>query len=147
MANGLNKVMLIGNLGQPPELRYTQSSQAVLNFSLATNEGFKNRDGEWQSRTEWHKVTVWGKRAEGLNKILQKGTQLFVEGRLQTRAWEDKQGQKRYTTEVVAQDVKLLGSRSGNGERRDEPPAPSGGDYAGGSYGGADEFLDEDIPF
>jgi len=157
MAEGLNKVMLIGNLGQNPELRYTQSNQAVLTLRMATNERFKNRDGEWQDRTEWHSVVVWGKRAEGLSKVVSKGTHLYVEGRLQTRSWEDKQGQKRYTTEVVARDILLLGRRGG-----DEGPPPPGDDSYGGGYGGGGfdngyggsggeqsggDFSDDDIPF
>ena len=111
MAEGLNRVYLIGNLGQNPELRFTQSNQPVLSLRLATNERFKNRDGEWQDRTEWHTIVVWGRRAEGLSKILSKGSQLCVEGRLQTRNWEDRQGQKRYTTEIVAREIILLGRR------------------------------------
>lgn len=152
MSEGLNKVMLIGNLGQDPEVRYTQSGQAVLSLRMATNERFKNRDGEWQDRTEWHTVVVWGKRAEGLAKVLGKGSPLYVEGRLQTRSWEDKQGQKRYTTEVVVQKAILLG-RSGDGSGG--PPPPSDNDYSGGGgggysggYGGGDGGgYDDDVPF
>ena len=160
MAEGLNRVMLIGNLGQDPELRYTQSGQAVLNLRLATNESFLNRDNERQERTEWHTVTIWGKRGEGLNKILSKGKQLFIEGRLQTRSWEDKQGQKRYTTEVVATNVVLLGGGTGRGAGAgfdDSPPPPSdddmmrdsggGGRRGGGGPGGAGGQDDDDIPF
>lgn len=148
MPDGLNRVLLIGNLGRDPELRYTQSGQAVLSLRLATNESFLNRDGERQERTEWHSVTVWGKRGEGLNKVISKGSQMCIEGRLQTRSWEDKQGQKRYTTEVVATNVILLGGRGGGGSGFDGPPPPSddemqGGGAAGGAAGGGDD----DIPF
>ena len=148
MAEGLNKVMLIGNLGRDPELRYTQGGQAVLNLRLATNESFQNRDGERQERTEWHGVIVWGKRGEALSKILSKGSQLCVEGRLQTRSWEDKQGQKRYMTEVVATNIILLGSRGGGGASQsyDEPPPPSD-DMPMGGGGGGGGAEDDDIPF
>ena len=141
MAKGMNKTILIGNVGRDPELRQTKAGHSVLGFSMATNERFKNRDGEWQDRTEWHKVVVWGNRAEGLGKIVEKGTQLCVEGRLQTRQWEDKTGQKRFTTEIVAQEVVLLGGRSGGGS----------GDGGGGSRypsgAGTTPFSDDDIPF
>jgi single-strand DNA-binding protein len=167
MAEGLNRVMLIGNLGQDPELRYTQSGQAVLNLRIATNESFLNRDNERQERTEWHTVTIWGKRGEALNKIISKGKQLYIEGRLQTRSWEDKQGQKRYTTEVVATNVVLLGGGGGRGASTsydDGPPPPSDGDEMGaggaggaggggrrgggsGGGGGGGSQDDDDIPF
>jgi single-strand DNA-binding protein len=146
MGEGLNRVMLLGNLGQDPTLRFTQSGQAVLSLRLATNESFLNKEGERQERTEWHSVTVWGKRAEGLNKVISKGTQLFVEGRLQTRSWDDKQGQKRYSTEVVANNVILVGSRGGGGGGHDGPPPPSDDDMQGGGGGGAGGG-DDDIPF
>jgi single-strand DNA-binding protein len=176
MAEGLNRVLLIGNLGQDPELRFTQGGQAVLNLRIATNESFVNRDGERQDRTEWHSVIVWGKRGEALHKILTKGKQIFVEGRLQTRSWEDKQGAKRYTTEVVANDIILLGGGAarGGGARTsyDEGQAPhddegggregpsrggrgggggggggSGGGESGGGGGAGDMRDDDDIPF
>ena len=151
MAEGLNKVMLIGNLGRDPELRYTQGGQPILNMRLATNESYQNRDGERQEKTEWHSVILWGKRGEALGKILSKGSQLCIEGRLQTRSWEDKQGQKRYTTEIVATNVILLGGRGGGGgQSYDEPPPPSddmamGGGGGGSGGGGGNE--DDDIPF
>jgi len=155
MAEGLNKVMLIGNLGRDPELRYTQGGQPILNMRLATNESYQNRDGERQEKTEWHSVILWGKRGEALGKILSKGSQLCIEGRLQTRSWEDKQGQKRYTTEIVATNVILLGGRGGGGgggggQSYDEPPPQSddmgmGSGGGGGGGGGAND--DDDIPF
>jgi single-strand DNA-binding protein len=150
MAEGLNRVLLIGNLGRDPELRFTQSGQAVLSLRLATNESFQNREGERQERTEWHSVTVWGKRGEGLNKVISKGSQMFVEGRLQTRSWEDKQGQKRYSTEVVATNIILLGSRGGGGGGGgyDGPPPPSDDEMQGGGGGGGGAGSnDDDIPF
>lgn len=109
--NGLNKVMLIGNLGADPELRYTTSGQPVMSLRVAVTESYLNRQNERQERTEWCSVVVWGKRGEALNKILTKGRQIYVEGRLQTRSWEDKQGQIRYQTEVNATELILLGQR------------------------------------
>jgi single-strand DNA-binding protein len=132
MPEGLNRVYLIGNIGQQPELRFTKSNQPVLSLRLATNERWKDRDGNWKDRTEWHTVVVWGKRAEGLAKILAKGTQLCIEGRLQTRNWEDRNGQKRYTTEVVAREVVLLGRRGG--QERGE--SQGGYEQSQGGYGG-----------
>lgn len=148
MTEGLNKVMLIGNLGHDPELRYTQKGQAILSMRLATNESFLNRDNERQERTEWHRVVLWGKRAEALNKILAKGRQIYVEGRLQTRQWDDKDGNRRYTTEVVAGNVILIGGGGGRGASggQDMGPPP-GDDYGppGGEAGGG--AGDDDIPF
>ncbi len=109
----VNKVILIGNLGRDPELRYTASGQGVANFTLATNERWRDKDGNNQERTEWHRIVVWGKSAENCAQYLQKGRSVYVEGRLQTRDWEDKEGNKRQTTEVVAQNVTFLGSREG----------------------------------
>lgn len=127
----VNRVILIGNLGRDPELRYTQSGQPLTRFSLATNERFKQGD-DWQERTEWHRVVVWGKQAENCAQYLQKGRSVYIEGRLQTRDWEDKEGNKRQTTEIVAQTVQFLGSRGEGGQRNaPEPPppaAPGGGD-------------------
>ena len=110
---GVNKVILIGNLGRDPELRYTQSGQAVANFTLATAERFSTREGERQERTEWHRIVAWGRTAELCAQYLSKGRSVYVEGRLQTREWEDKEGQKRRTTEIVAQTVQFLGGREG----------------------------------
>ena len=126
MAEGLNKVLLIGNLGADPELSYTQSSQAVLKLRLATNESFQNKAGERQERTEWHRVVVWGKRAEALSKFLTKGRQLYIEGRLQTRSWEDKDGQKRFATDIVATEIILLGGGAGAGRGAPGPGAGAG---------------------
>jgi single-strand DNA-binding protein len=150
MAEGLNRVILIGNLGQDPELRFTQSNQGVLSLRMATTESyFDSNTKERKEKTEWHSVVVWGKRGEGLNKILSKGSRICVEGRLQTRSWEDKQGNKRYTTEVVANNVLLLGGRGeGRGEgagggRGGYDPGPSGGE----DYGSHEAPNDDDIPF
>jgi single-strand DNA-binding protein len=141
MAEGLNRVTLIGNLGADPELKYTQNGQAVLRLRLATSESFLNRSGERQQRTEWHTVIVWGKRGEALNNILSKGRSICVEGRIQYRQWEDKDGNKRNTTEINAQNIVLLGGGRG---RDSSAPDDFGG---GGSAPPADEFGDDDIPF
>jgi len=131
MAANLNKVMLIGRLGRDPELRYSQSGQPVCNFSMATDESYSDRDGNRQERTEWHRVVVFARQAENVANYLKKGSQAFVEGRLQTRQWEDKEGQTRYTTEVVAQRVQFLDSRqdSGGGYQQQQP---RGGNQRGG---------------
>ena len=150
MAEGLNRVTLIGNLGADPELKYTQNGQAVLRLRLATSESFLNRSGERQQRTEWHTVIVWGKRGEALNNILSKGRSICVEGRIQYRQWEDKDGNKRNSTEINAQNIVLLGGGRG---RDSSAPDDFGGGYSGGGSGGggstppADEFGDDDIPF
>jgi len=123
MAEGLNRVMLLGNLGADPELRHTQSGQAVLNLRLATTESYLDRDRVRRERTDWHNVVVWGKRGEGLAKILSKGSSIFVEGSLRTSSFEGRDGQKRYKTEVNARNVLLTGggrgSRSGDYDRGD----------------------------
>ena len=110
----VNKVIVVGNLGRDPELRYIQSGQAVANFSVATNEKWKDKDGNNQERTEWHRVVVWGKSAENCAQYLQKGRSVYIEGKLQTREWEDREGHKRSTTEIVAQTVQFLGGRGGS---------------------------------
>lgn len=148
---GVNKAIIIGNLGADPELRYTQSGQAVANFRIATNERWTDKEGATQERTEWHRVVVWGRQAENCEKYLSKGRQVYVEGRMQTRDWEDRDGNKRYTTEIVAQTVQFL---SGGG--------PGGGGDGGGGGGYDDSsdhgdpgpeanfdqsFNDDDIPF
>src|SRR5271170_98648 len=114
MAEGLNRVMLLGNLGADPELRVTPGGQAILKLRLATNESYLDRNNVRQERTEWHRITVWGRRAEALGKILQKGDSLFIEGRLQTSSYE-KNGEKRYSTEVVANNIVLPGRGRGEG--------------------------------
>ncbi len=108
--SGINKVLIIGRLGQDPELKTVGSGQQVARFSIATSENWTDRDGKKQERTEWHRIVVWGKLADLCGKYLAKGRQVYVEGRLQTRSWEDNQGQKKFTTEVVANTVQFLGS-------------------------------------
>ena len=154
MAEGLNKVMLFGNLGADPEFRTTSGGTGVLKLRLATTERYKDAGGEWQDRTEWHRVTVWGKRGESLSRILSKGSTIFVEGSLRTTSYDDKDGVKRYTTEINASNVLLggRGSDGGQGARRetrgaDRPaqrPADDGPPDAFG-YGGTDD--DNSIPF
>jgi single-strand DNA-binding protein len=160
-AEGLNKAMLIGNVGTDPELKYTQGGQAVLRLRLATTERYGNKAGERQERTEWHTVIVWGNRAEALNKILNKGRLIYVEGRLQTRQWEDKDGGKRSTTEIVANQILLLGGPRGEGGAGGGEGGYGGGrggGYgAGGGRGGGedapvdefppDDFGGDDVPF
>ena len=109
----VNKVILVGNLGQNPEVRYTPSGAAVANFSLATNESWVDKSGQKQEKTEWHRIVVWGKTAEHCQQYLTKGRQIYLEGRLQTRQWQDKDGQTKYTTEVQAQTVQFLGGKAG----------------------------------
>lgn len=137
----LNKVMLIGNLGKDPEVRFTASGQAVAGFSLATSEKFKGKTGEWEERTEWHNITLWGKLAEIAGEYLSKGKTIFVEGRLQTRKWQDKSGNDRYTTEIVGDKMQML---SPKGERRGGET--SSAQPGGGSYE-EPPFQDDDIPF
>jgi len=121
----LNKVQLIGHLGKDPELRYTSNGQAVATFSLATNESYKPAGSEeWQEKTEWHNIVAWGRLAEIASEYLNKGKQAYIEGRLQTRSWDDQNGMKRYTTEVVANDLILLGGRGESGGNV-RPPHPA----------------------
>ncbi len=150
----VNKVILIGNLGRDPELRYTQSGQAVANFTLATTERFSNREGERQERTEWHRIVAWGRTAELCAQYLAKGRSVYIEGRLQTREWEDKEGQKRRTTEITAQSVQFLGGRGQGGDAGPPPTsadAPSGAPPASsgveGGGGGSAAPPKDDIPF
>ncbi len=152
MADGINKVILLGNLGKDPELSYTQSGTARCKFPLATGETFTNNAGERQERTEWHNIVVWGKQAESVGKYLQKGRQVFVEGRIQTRSWDDeKTGQKRYMTEINAQRVVFVGGRGDGGGGRGDGGGGGGG---GGGYHEPDPAgdpglgpSDDDIPF
>ena len=150
----VNKVILVGRLGRDPETRYTGSGQAVCNFSLATDETYKSRSGERQKRTEWHKIVVWGKQAEIAQQYLKKGAQIYLEGRIQSREWMDKENQKRTSFEIVATNFRMLGSRadsmggaargvaaSAGADFDSEGPAPPGDEHI------APEVTDEDIPF
>jgi single-strand DNA-binding protein len=124
MAEGMNRVLLVGNLGADPELRFTQAGQAVLNIRLATTERYMDREKNWQERTDWHAVVVWGKRAEALAKILRKGGQVAIEGGLRTSSYEDRERTKRYKTEVHASNVVLLGGKRGEDLAGDDYGAP-----------------------
>jgi single-strand DNA-binding protein len=150
----VNKVILVGNLGRDPETRYTGSGQAVCNFSIATSETFKDRNGERQKRTEWHKIVVWGKLAEICQQYLKKGAQIFIEGKIQSREWQDKEGNKRTSFEIVARDMRMLGSRaeSAMGASAAAGASPSA-DFDSQAAPAEDhppagpEISDEDIPF
>ena len=151
----VNKVILVGNLGRDPETRYTTSGDAVTNIRVATTDTWKDKNGEKQERTEWHTVVFFGRQAEIAGEYLKKGRQVYVEGRLQTRKWQDKEGQDRYTTEIVADRMQMLGSREGSGAPVAAEPSEraSTAEPRGGTKGSAapakknvDE-LDDDIPF
>jgi single-strand DNA-binding protein len=152
----VNKVILVGRLGRDPETRYTGGGQAVCNFSLATDESFKSKSGERQKRTEWHKIVVWGKQAEIAQQYLKKGSQIFLEGRIQSREWMDKENQKRTSFEIVATNFRMLGSRADSAGGGAAYGASAGAsadfDAPGGMSHPADdqagpEVSDEDIPF
>jgi single-strand DNA-binding protein len=121
MAEGYNRVILLGNLGADPELKMTQGGTSVLKLRLATTERYQDKSGQWVDRTDWHSVVVWGKRAEGLHKFLTKGMTVFVEGSLRTSSYEDREGQKRYKTEVLAKSVIVSGSRANRQDDADPP--------------------------
>ena len=167
----VNKVILVGRLGQTPEVKFTPSGSAVANFSVATNETWVDKSGQKQERTEWHRIVVWGKTAELCQQYLTKGRQVYLEGKLQTRQWQDKDGQTKYTTEVQAQTVQFLGGGSAErgASRGDSVGADAGfggnASYGGGSFGGGADagfggapagrsnlnaepsFTEDDIPF
>ncbi len=152
MAGGVNKVILVGYLGADPDMRYTPSGQGVCELRLATSESWNDKNGQRQERTEWHRIVVWGKRAEICSKYLAKGRQVFVEGRIQTRTYDDKEGNKKYMTEIIASDVQFLGGGKGDGSSRpggrdDGPPPPSDADFGPGHGGGGGGGPDDDIPF
>ncbi len=149
----VNKVILVGNLGRDPETRYMSNGEAVTNITLATTDTWKDKNGEKQEKTEWHRVTFYRKLAEIAGEYLKKGRQVYVEGRLETRKWTDKTGADRYTTEVIANDMKMLGNRAGSGsfepdnnESANNPGAASKQTAPAKSGGGFDD-MDDDIPF
>lgn len=157
MAEGLNRVILLGNLGADPELRSTSGGTAVLKLRLATSESYLDRNKQRQERTEWHRVVIWGRRAEALGKILTKGDRILIEGSLRTSSYDDKEGHKRYTTEVIASNVVLGGGGGGRGGRGGGSSTAGGDDFgpaSGGSGGGGFDDADyggspddDDIPF
>jgi single-strand DNA-binding protein len=156
MARGVNKVILVGNLGNDPDIRYTAGGAAVANISLATAESWKDKNsGEQQERTEWHRIVFFGRLAEIVGEYLRKGSQVYVEGRLQTRKWQDKEGHDRYTTEIVANEMQMLGSKSG-GSANYEPAPQSQPAHSNASEpqsapaqspAPATDDFDDDIPF
>jgi single-strand DNA-binding protein len=151
---GVNKVIIIGNLGADPEIKYTQNNVPLATFRVATTENWKDQSGEWQERTEWHRVVAWRHLAERAERFLRKGKQVYVEGKIQTRTWEDQSGEKKYMTEIVAREMQLLGKRDDYESGGDEP---RGAKAASGSEGGSfdappyDEASgsqdDDDLPF
>jgi len=162
----VNRVILVGRLGRDPETRYTGGGQAVANFSVATDESYKDKNGERQKRTEWHKIVVWGKQAEIAQQYLKKGSLIYIEGRIQSREWQDKEGQKRTSFEIVASNFRMLGGRAegaaagaaagvggaarSGGDDFETHAAPADDSFAGSSGGQASsgpEISDEDIPF
>ncbi|MDH4167256.1 MAG: single-stranded DNA-binding protein [Gammaproteobacteria bacterium] len=159
MARGINKVILVGNLGKDPETRYMPNGKAVTNFSIATSESWKDKQtGEQREQTEWHNIVMYDRLAEIAAEYLKKGSQVYVEGKLRTRKWQDKEGRDRYTTEINANEMQMLGSRAGGGgggmggggeSRGEGRPAPAGGGSgARAPAQGPDESpFDDDIPF
>ena len=162
MAKSVNKVILVGNLGKDPEIKYTPSGTAVAKFSLATNEGYKDKSGQWQDRTEWHNIVAWQRLAEIVGEYVKKGSKVYIEGRLQTSSWDDKEtGQKKYRTEIIANDLVLLDRRGDVGDSEGGSRGFSRGASASGGGGNFDQsqahqeepshsatgIQDEDIPF
>ena len=146
----INRVILVGRLGRDPEMRQTGTGTPVVNFSVATDRVWKNKNGEQEKQTEWHKIIAWGRLAEICNEYLTKGKQVYIEGRLQTNEWEDKDGNKRYTTEVVANEMKMLGTRSEEGytspsEQASSHTSPSEQASKGGEMDSG--LTEDDIPF
>ncbi len=150
----VNKAIIIGNLGKDPEMRYMPSGDAICNFSIATTDSWKDKSGEKQEKTEWHRISMFGKLAEIAGEYLKKGSQVYVEGRLQTRKWQDKDGHERYTTEIVADRMQMLGSKSGGGSNFEVvdnstasvPASAPAAKKPVPAKGGFDD-LDDDIPF
>lgn len=145
--SSLNKAMIIGRLGQDPDVRYTQSNTAVANLSIATSERYKDKQGEWKERTEWHRVVAWGRLAEICQEYLNKGSQVYIEGPIQTRKWEDKEGQTRYTTEIKALTMTMLDSKGEGGG--DVPKKPDSSQPVSSSVDLNEDFedIDDDLPF
>lgn len=139
----LNKAMIIGRLGQDPDVRYTQSNTAVANMSIATSERYKDKSGEWKENTEWHRVVAWGRTAEICQEYLKKGSQVYVEGPIQTRKWDDKDGNTRYTTEIKALTMTMLDSKGSSGSSN----GPSANEPVGSNVDLSDDNIDDDLPF
>jgi single-strand DNA-binding protein len=151
--SSLNKAMLIGNLGQDPEVRYTQSNKAVATLNIATSDRFKDNNGEYQERTEWHRVVAWGRTAEICQQYLTKGSKVYIEGPIRTRQWEDKEGQKRYTTEITALQMVMLDSRGGGNQPSGGAPSQNQNQGGGKPMSSNVELdsnfddMDDDLPF
>jgi len=147
VARGINKVIIVGNLGQDPDTRYSPSGAAVTNFTVATNESWKDKEtGEQKDRTEWHKITMFGRLAEVSAEYLRKGSQVYIEGKLRTEKWKDKDGNERYTTKIIADEMQMLGGRGGGGAPMQDSGASQGAPPSPPPQGSSDEF-DDDIPF
>ncbi len=145
MPKSINKVILVGNVGADPEVKYTPSGVPVGKFSIATNERFKNKSGEWQDRTEWHNIVAWQRLAEIVGEYVSKGSKVYIEGKLQTSSWEDRRsGEKKYRTEIVARDLVLLGSRENGNSKQGHATS---GEQREPDDAGSGEITDEDIPF
>ncbi len=148
MARGINKVILVGNLGADPEVRYMPSGSAVTNARIATTDSWKDKQtGEQQERTEWHQVVFFNRLAEIAGEYLKKGSQVYVEGRLQTRKWQDKSGNDRYTTEIVANEMQMLGSRGGGGGSSSSTSGPTDAAASKPATAASEADFDDDIPF
>lgn len=147
--SSLNKAMIIGRLGQDPEVRYTQSNTAVANMSVATSERYKDRQGEWKERTEWHKVVAWGRTAEICQEYLKKGSQVYIEGPIQTSKWEDKDGNTRYTTEIKALTMTMLDSKGSGGGGGNPSKVSNNSQPVSSSVDLNENFddIDDDLPF
>ena len=147
--SSLNKAMIIGRLGQDPDVRYTQSNTAVANMSIATSERYKDKSGEWKEKTEWHRVVAWGRTAEICQEYLKKGSHVYIEGPIQTRQWEDKEGQTRYTTEIKALQMTMLDSKGSGGGNASAPKKDHGSKPVSSSVDLNDNFedMDDDLPF
>lgn len=143
----VNKAILVGNLGRDPEVRFTGSGKAVANFSIATSEVFTDGQGQRQEKTEWHNIVVWGKQAETCGQYLQKGRQVYIEGSIRTRSYDDKEGNKKYITEIVAQRVQFLGGGGGGGGGRGAAPRDAGPGPGPEDTGGGPGAPEDDIPF
>lgn len=147
--SSLNKAMIIGRLGQDPDVRYTQSNTAVANMSIATSERYKDKSGEWKETTEWHRVVAWGRTAEICQEYLKKGSLVYIEGPIQTRQWEDKEGQTRYTTEIKALQMTMLDSKKDNAGQAAAPPQGKASEPVNSSTDLDEKFDDfeDDLPF
>lgn len=157
-SKGINKVILVGNLGDAPEVKFMQNGNAVCNFSVATSESWKDQQGNAQERTEWHKITMYRKLAEIAGEYLKKGSQVYLEGKLQTRKWQDQSGNDRYTTEVICDQMQMLGSRDGGQQRQQGQSNSQGYASDGRQYGSnqapqqrapipPQDIIDDDLPF